>query len=146
MQTKFAIARRLMAQGIMVHIAKGQVEKVLLQIVGGKSVGTRFVPTKKVSAVKRRLAYSEGLATGSAYVDNGAEKILLSKKSASLLPVGIKKIEGNFKKGDTIEIRNEEGKKLGYGVAQYDAETASALLGKKGAQPLVHYNYLVITA
>jgi len=144
MLTKFGIARKLMAQGIPVHIVNGTREGILIEIIDGKQAGTRFVPTKKASAIKRRLAYSEGLAVGAVYVDAGAEKILLSKKSASLLPVGIKKIEGEFKKGDTIEIRNEANKKLGFGVAQYDASEAVALIGKKGARALIHYNYLTI--
>ena len=144
MLTKFAIARRLMAHGITVHIVNGKKDQSVIGVVEGKALGTRFVPTKKISAVKRRLAYSEGLAAGTVYVDKGAEKILLAKESASLLPVGIRKIEGDFKKGETIEIRNEGGKKLGFGIAQYDAETAAPLLGKKGAKALVHYNYLVI--
>ena len=146
MRGKFAIAKRLMAQGTTVHIANGKKPGVLSDVSEGRRVGTTFVPTKKTSAVKRRLAYSEGLALGAAYVDVGAEKVLLSKKSVSLLPVGVTKIEGEFKKGDTIEIRNESGKKIGFGVAQYGAETAAPLLGKKGARALIHYNYLVITA
>ncbi len=144
MRTKFTIAKRLMTHGITVYVANGTKAGVITDIAAGKAVGTTFVPTKKQSAVKRRLAYSDGLAVGSVYVDQGAEKILLSKKSASLLPVGILKLEGNFKKGDTIEIRSEAGKKLGFGVAQYGAEEARPLLGKKGASALVHYNYMVI--
>ena len=144
MLTKFGIARKLMAQGIAVHIVNGTREGILVDVVDGKATGTKFAPTKKASAVKRRLAYSEGLTMGVAYVDAGAEKVLLSKKSVSLLPVGIKRIEGDFKKGDTIEIRNAKGKKLGFGVAQYGAAEARELLGKKGAHALVHYNYLVI--
>ena len=95
--------------------------------------------------MKRRLAYSEGLSVGVVYVDAGAEKVLRSGKSNSLLPVGVRKIEGEFKKGDTIEIRNEAGKKLGYGVAQYGADEAGILVGKKGARALIHYNYMVIS-
>lgn len=144
MHTKFSIARRLMAHGVTVHIANGGQKNVLLDLAEGKQTGTRFVPTKKISAVKRRLAYSDGLAVGAVYVDKGAETVLLSKKSSSLLPVGATKIEGDFKKGDTIEIRTEGGKKLGYGVAQYGADEAATLVGKKGARALVHYNYLTI--
>ncbi|OGG52394.1 glutamate 5-kinase [Candidatus Kaiserbacteria bacterium RIFCSPLOWO2_12_FULL_53_8] len=145
MLTKFAIARRLMAHGITVHVVSGKRGHVLIDIVEGKPLGTKFVPTKKISAVKRRLAYSEGLSVGVVYVDAGAEKVLRSGKSNSLLPVGVRKIEGEFKKGDTIEIRNEAGKKLGYGVAQYGADEAGILVGKKGARALIHYNYMVIS-
>src|SRR3989344_3708837 len=76
MLTKFAIARRLMAHGITVHIVNGKKDQSVIGVVEGKALGTRFVPTKKISAVKRRLAYSEGLAAGPGDVLKGAEKKL----------------------------------------------------------------------
>ena len=71
MLTKFGIARRLMAQGITVYIVNGTRENILIDVIENKQAGTMFVPTKKASAVKRRLAYSEGLAVGAGYVDEG---------------------------------------------------------------------------
>ncbi len=144
MKTKFTIAKRLMAHGITVHIANGARANIVLDVAEGKPVGTTFVPTKKISAVKRRLAYSEGLAVGTVYVDKGAEKILTAKKSASLLPVGVVRLEGAFKKGETVEIRSEDGRKLGFGVAQYDASEAASQIGRKGGHALIHYNSMVI--
>ena len=144
MRTKFDIAKRLMAQGIATYIVDGKREKGILAVVEGQSVGTKFVPEKKLSAVKRRLAYSDGLSTGAVYVDTCAEDILRSKKSVSLLPVGITKVEGAFKKGDVIEIRAEKGTKLGFGIAEYDAGKAAELKGKKGGKELIHYDHLLI--
>ncbi len=144
MHRKFEIAKKLMAQGIAAHIANGAKKDVVEDIIEGRKIGTTFIPDKKASAPKRRLAYAEGLSAGAVYVDNRAEDILLSKKFVSLLPVGVVKVEGQFKKGDTIEIRNESGKKLGFGVAQYDAEKAKELRGRKGGRALIHYDYMFI--
>ena len=102
MHTKFAVAKKLIAQGITVHIINGRRPNSLLDLIDGKALGTKFVPAKKLPAVKRRLAYAEGLATGAVYIDKGAEKILRSKKFVSLLPVGILRAEKEFKKGDII--------------------------------------------
>lgn len=144
MLRKFEIAKRLMAQGIATHIVNGSRPGSITDIVDGNPIGTRFIPDKKLSAPKRRIAHSEGLSAGAAYVNKGAEEVLLSDKTASLLPVGIVRVEGAFKKGDTIEILNEKGTKLGYGIAQYGIEKARELVGKKGARALVHCDYLFI--
>ncbi|TSD05339.1 MAG: glutamate 5-kinase [Parcubacteria group bacterium Greene0714_7] len=144
MKRKFEIAKRLMAQGIEVFVGNGRERDVLIAVVEGDLLGTRFIPDRKLSAIKRRLSNSEGLSAGAAYVDARAEEVLLSGGFVSLLPVGITKIEGNFKKGDVIEIRNSAKKKIGSGIAQYDATKAVENCGKKGAKALVHYDYLFI--
>ncbi|MBI3573665.1 glutamate 5-kinase [Candidatus Kaiserbacteria bacterium] len=144
METKFRIAKKLMDQGIATYIINGKKEGVIATAAEGRAVGTKFIPEGKLSAVKRRLAYSEGFSTGSVYVNAGAEEILMSKKSVSLLPVGVTKIEGAFKKGDVIDIRNESGEKLGIGIAQYDAAKAEEGKGKKGGRALVHYDSMLI--
>ncbi len=129
MHTKFGIAKKLATQGIVTHIANGKRPNIIVDIVEGKIVGTKFIPKRKLSAAKRRLAFSEGLSRGIVYVNKCAQEVLLSKKAVSLLPIGIVKVEGNFEKGDVIEIRNEAKKKLGFGIAQYDSKKASASMG-----------------
>ena len=80
MHTKFGTAKKLAAQGITTHIASGKRQNTIVDLVEGKSVGTKFVPNRKLSATKRRLAYSAGLSKGVVYVNNKcAEDILLSK-------------------------------------------------------------------
>jgi glutamate 5-kinase len=61
-----------------------------------------------------------------------------------LLPIGITKIEGKFKKGDIIEVKSETGKRIGYGIAQYSADEAREYQGKKGERELIHCDYLLI--
>lgn len=144
MKRKFEIAKRLMAQGIEVFVGNGRKRNVLVEIVQGGAFGTRFIPDRKLSAIKRRLSHSEGLSTGAVYIDERAEEVLMSGGFVSLLPVGIIKVEGDFKKGDVIEIKNHIKKKIGSGVAQYDAVKALENCGKKGTKALVHYDYLFI--
>jgi len=144
MHTKFGIAKKLATQGITTHIASGRRRNTIVDVVEGKSVGTKFIPNRKLSATKRRLAYSEGLSKGAVYVNKCAQDILLSKKAISLLPVGIVKVEGEFQKSDVIEIRNEAKKKLGFGIAQYDSNKARGSMGKKKKRALVHYDYMFL--
>lgn len=145
MLTKFNIAKKLTLQGITVYFANGKRKNVLTDIISGKSIGTKFISSDKSSSVKRRIAYSEGLTKGAVYVNKVAEELLLSKiKIMSLLPVGVTKVEGDFSKGDIIEIIGESKQKIGFGVAEYSAEKAKALIGKKQSHPVIHYNQMFI--
>lgn len=145
MLTKFNIAKKLTLQGIAVHIMDGKQNNVLLDLFAGKSVGTTFVPSKKSSAIKRRIAHSEGLTRGSVQVNKNAEDLLVSRtKIMSLLPVGIVAVSGDFNKGDIIEIIGTKKQKLGFGIAEYNFEKTKELMGQQKARPVVHYNYMFI--
>ena len=54
------------------------------------------------------------------------------------------KIDGEFAKGDLLRIRDEEGKDIGLGIAQYASGPALEAMGKKGQKALVHYDYLYL--
>lgn len=145
MLTKFAIARKLISSGIGVHVVHGKRKNVLLDVMSGKQVGTVFVPQGKTSGVKRRLAYSDGLTMGAVVVNKCAGEMLVSKERAmSLLPVGVIRVSGEFKKGDVIEIQNERKERIGFGVSALDSEKVKETIGKKGAKEVVHYDYLFI--
>lgn len=145
MLTKFNIAGKLSRQGIAAYIVNGKKRNILLDLVKGARAGTKFMPQKKTSALKRRIAYSEGAAKGRVYVNKCAEDMLLSKERImSLLPIGITAVEGNFNKGDIVEIRNEEKVKLGFGIAQYGSEKIKEAAGAKNGQTFIHYNYMFI--
>lgn len=145
MLTKFGIAKKLAVQGIATYIVSGKKNNILMDLINGEKIGTKFNPQKKTSSLKRRLAYSEGIAKGAVVVNKCTKEMLLSKtKIMSLLPVGVVGVEGNFKKGDTIEIKSERGQKLGFGIAQYDFLKAKELAGKKNVKPVIHYNYMFI--
>jgi glutamate 5-kinase len=143
MLTKFNVAKKLALQGITVHFANGKRRNILTDLLDGRNVGTKFLPHHRSSALKRRIAYSEGLTKGMVQVNKCAEDLLLSKtKIMSLLPVGITKVQGDFQKGDIIEIIGE--KRLGFGIAEYDASRARELIGVKRARPVIHYDHMFI--
>lgn len=147
MLTKFNIAKKLALSGIAVHLADGKRKKVLADILSGKKVGTRFTARGRASNIKRRIAYSAGLAKGSVTVNRCAEELLTSKtKIMSLLPVGIVAVEGEFEKGDIVEIRGSSGRKLGFGIVKCGAGKAGELMGGKNGAPVIHYDHMFIDA
>ena len=66
------------------------------------------------------------------------------EQTASLLPIGIVRIEGEFEKGDLLKIMGPDGKALGLGQAKYSSGEAEKALGKKGEKALIHYDYLFL--
>lgn len=145
MLTKLAVAKKLIASGIAVYIANGKKKNAALDIMKGHSVGTKFIPSKKISGAKRRLAYSDGLTMGAVIVNERAGNMLAAKKQImSLLPVGIVRVEGEFQKGDVIEIKNISKKKIGFGVSALDSEKIRNIAGQKGGKAIVHYDYMFI--
>ncbi|NTU67416.1 MAG: glutamate 5-kinase [Chlorobiaceae bacterium] len=145
MLTKCNIAQKLSQLGITVHIANGMTPGILLSIVGGEPVGTRFLAQKPKHGVKRWIANSEGLEKGAVVINEGAIAALTShERASSLLPVGITAVEGSFSKGDIIRVCAGDGTVVGYGMAACNDEKARATLGQKGHKPIIHYDYLYI--
>jgi glutamate 5-kinase len=74
----------------------------------------------------------------------------------SLLPAGVRRIEGQFHRGDTVAIFGSDGREIARGLASYDADEArqiagrksseiEALLGYAGRAAMVHRDDLVLT-
>jgi glutamate 5-kinase len=145
MRTKFATARKLMAAGITVYLQNGKVEGGVIARIDGTQLGTTFLPSKKVSARKRKLAHGDSLARGSITVNQCLEEQLATEsKARSILPVGITKVAGSFATGDLITIKGETGNTLGCGLAKFDATEIKNHLGQKGAKAVVHYDDLFL--
>jgi glutamate 5-kinase len=147
MLTKYHIARKVADEGILVIIANGTKKNILPELAsaGEEVVCTRFLPAEKpASGIKKWIAHSEGFAKGAVCIDKGAEEVLYGTKATSILFVGVTHISGSFRKDDIIRIINEEGRQLGVGRAGYDSEKAFALIGKRNARPMIHYDYLCL--
>ena len=144
MLTKCSMANKVASMGIAVQIANGKNENIILDIFKDTPTGTLFKPKKNISSIKKWVAHSAGFVKGIVFIDEGAEKALQSNKPTSLLPVGITKIDGDFKKGDIIKISNQAGKQLGVGKAEYNSDKAVELMQKKNEKAFVHYDYLFL--
>jgi len=144
MITKSTIAHKVAKLGIAVHIANGTKENILTDLLDDNVIHTRFAPTKKASGKKKWIAHSENAATGVVQVNEGAKTVLISSKASSLLPVGVINIISDFKKGEIIKIIDENNKLVGLGLAEYGADKARELKGKKNQRALVHYDYLYL--
>jgi len=65
-------------------------------------------------------------------IDAGAARALRGGKS--LLPAGVRAIEGDFQRGDPVEIRGPEGDLLATGLVGYTADEGRKIMGVKSAE------------
>jgi glutamate 5-kinase len=116
---------------------------ILKRLMAGENVGTTVLPAKKKSNVKRWIASHTASHEGRVVVNEKLYALLKEQgRVMSLLPVGIQSAEGDFKKGDLIEIASPSGEIIGVGVARYDMKKLMDYCGKKEKPPLIHYDYL----
>ena len=64
---------------------------------------------------------------GKLIIDDGAKKAL--KNGKSLLAAGIKKVLGNFKKGEHVKVLDNKGKEFARGLSSFSSNEISKILG-----------------
>jgi glutamate 5-kinase len=134
MQTKLEAARIATTSGIIMVIAPGYEENIILKIVkmleeGTEyNLGTSFMPVLN-SLSKRKQWIGFNLPTnGSILIDKGAEEALLYK-GKSLLPGGIKVVNGNFLHGELLSVLNSAGKEIAKGLTNYSSQEIDKIKG-----------------
>ena len=143
--TKCQTSEKIASMGIPVHIANGRTKDVILRIMQEDEIGTRFPAKKVTSNFKKYMAHAYEEPKGKVVINQGAKEVLLSlEKAHSLLPVGIIRVIGNFKKGDIIRIVDERDSEVGLGLARYGHKKAKEVLGLKNQPALIHYDHLYL--
>jgi glutamate 5-kinase len=128
MASKLEAAALATGEGTTVLIAGGAEPRVLERALAGEDLGT-LIP-----AVERRRARVRHIAVGARHrgaliVNDGALRALNGAK-ASLLPIGVVGVDGNFEQGDVVEVRDGSGRVHGRGVVNYPADACRKLAGR----------------
>ena len=131
MKTKVEAGKIALGAGTNMVIATGKVMHPLRAIAEGSKVTWFIAKSDPVTAKKRWIA-GQLEPAGSLHIDAGAEKALLSGKS--LLPAGVKRVDGDFDRGDAVIIRCADGRELGRGLAAYPKDEAARIIGKKSGE------------
>lgn len=142
--TKCQTSEKIASMGIPVHIANGRTDDIILRILNNEEVGTHFPAKKLTSNFKKYMAHAYEEPKGKVVINQGAKDVLLSAKANSLLPVGITRVIGSFKKGDIIRIVDDKDHEVGLGLARYGYKKAKEVIGMKNQTPLIHYDHLYL--
>jgi glutamate 5-kinase len=128
MKTKLEAVRKVTPLGIPVIVATfHQKDPVMAALSGGGGTFFEAQPTLEARARKRRLL-PLAKTDAAIVVDIGARDAL--QKKASLLPTGIKSIQGEFKRGDCIKIVFKD-REVAIGLAEYSAAELRLIRGRK---------------
>ena len=128
MVTKLRAAEIVTSSGEMMVMAHGREPLVVTRLLKGELLGTLFLPQSRISGRKRWIAYSRP-PKGRLIVDNGARDALV-RGGKSLLPAGIRRVEGNFDYSDTVSCLTEDGVEFARGLVNYNAVDTAKLAGK----------------
>jgi glutamate 5-kinase len=153
MRSKVVAADMATAAGIVTVICSGLREGTLEAVLDGRREGTTFMPRETGhSSFKLWLKYAKP-AHGTLVVDAGAARAL-REGSASLLPVGIVEVRGEFDAGDAVEIAGETRAAIAKGICNYSAAELRQVIGMKSeavreilphaTEEAVHRDYLVV--
>lgn len=153
MLTKLSAAQIASRSGASTIIANGRQQAILKSLYEGENQGTLLNASDRLSSKKQWLAGQMHIS-GLVVIDSGAEKVL-RQAGRSLLPVGVVSFEGEFKRGELVSCRNEQGDEVARGLVNYSSEELhklkgqaseriSDLLGYGGEDELIHRDNLVM--
>jgi glutamate 5-kinase len=152
MQTKLVAAHIATQAGCAMAIAHGRVDRPL----GALETGARctwFLAAPDGRSARKRWIAGALAPLGALVVDAGAARALAAGRS--LLPAGVRTVEGSFERGDPVVVRGADGKALARGLSAYgssDAERIAghrsdeieAILGWRGRDEIIHRDDLVL--
>ncbi|MEI9964453.1 MAG: glutamate 5-kinase [Caulobacteraceae bacterium] len=126
MATKLMAARIAQHAGCATVITLGRRPAPLEAIEDGANATLIRPSTTPAAAYKSWIAGSLA-PQGALWVDAGAAAAL--RRGKSLLPAGVRKVDGRFGKGDTVVVLDSDGREIGRGLSRYDAEDAERIMG-----------------
>ena len=152
MRTKLVAARIATQAGCAMAIAVGAVDHPLQALVDGARC-TWFLPAPEGRSARKRWIAGTLQPAGHLVVDPGAVRAL--RAGRSLLPAGVRDVQGDFDRGDAVLIQDVGGTVLGRGlscyassdavrIAGHRSEEIEAILGWRGRDELVHRDDLVL--
>jgi glutamate 5-kinase len=133
MITKLEAAERAGQFGIPTVIASGTDEEVLAALVKGQATvrgetaGTFIAATKRPLGARRHWMATQRGLLGALVVDEGAVQAI--RRSASLLPRGIVRVEGRFRRGDLVSVLDTNGKEQARGIVRFDDREVERIRG-----------------
>ncbi len=137
MTSKLQAAEIAGRAGIVLAIINGTHERPITRAVE-QGIGTLFLPRRRDRSLKSWLGGRQRMA-GTLVVDAGCAAALA--RGGSLLATGITEVEGTFRRGDPVAVRDADGRVLANGLVEYSAAEVAAIKGHRSEdlEPLLGY-------
>ncbi len=151
MISKIEAARIATGAGLNLAIISGRVDSPL-SAWAASGRGTIFLANARRGARKSWLA-GRLTVRGTLTVDEGAAAALA--KGRSLLPAGVRASEGDYRRGDVVNVAGPDGTVIARGLVEYDAADAARIIGRRSEDipailgtvqrsTLVHRDHMVL--
>jgi glutamate 5-kinase len=152
MRTKLIAAQIATQAGCAMAIAIGNKPNPLAAIAKGAKC-TWFLGAPEGRSARKSWIAGHLAPAGALVIDDGAAKALA--KGSSLLPAGLRQVQGAFERGDPVDVLNLAGERIARGLVTYTSEEAAliaghrsedfeALLGFRGRDEIIHRDDLVL--
>jgi glutamate 5-kinase len=152
-RTKIAAAKLAARSASSTVIAHGLSPGIIERVIAGEAVGTLIEATQDIpdSARKRWLVGLE--RHDSLVLDEGAVAAL-GKRGNSLLAVGVRAAQGQFKRGDPVSCIDTAGREIACGLSNYShiemariagkgSDSISKMLGYTHGDEVIHRDNLI---
>ena len=133
MLTKVLAAQRAARSGAHTVIASGREPRVLLRLAEGEAIGSCLHAGAGKLAARKQWMADHLQVGGRVTVDDGAAR-RLREGGASLLPVGVVEVAGEFERGDVIAVLDQQGAEIARGLSNYAAAEARLIRRAPTAQ------------
>jgi glutamate 5-kinase len=142
MHTKLEAASKAGAAGIPTALFSGRNPVAVQALANGELHGTFFAAGRSRMQARKYWLRHAPAAPGGIQVDAGAVRALAGGR-ASLLPGGVRAVNGDFHRGDLVEIVDEQGRAIARGLSQYGAGEVKRLAGRhsRDIETVLGYSY-----
>jgi len=155
MYTKVMAAKRAARSGTATLIASGREADILPRLFAGEQQGTLLIPDLEPLTARQQWLAGHLQAKGKVVLDDGAVA-MLQNSGKSLLPIGVKSVEGRFQRGEMVVCFNQAGQEVARGLINYPIHEAQkivgqpshqieAILGYVDEESLIHRDNLVLS-
>ena len=132
MRSKLEAAKKAGNYGIPTRLVGGGVRDVVERVIAGEELGTLFIARKRLTRKKCWIAFAFK-SKGRIGIDAGAQEALLHR-GKSLLPSGIVQVEGDFSRGECVEVAAARDGVIARGIVNYSSSDIRKIKGAKSVE------------
>jgi glutamate 5-kinase len=154
MLTKVKAAKLAARSGTDTVIAEGKLSNVISRLAQGEELGTLLLANSEPVTARKQWLAGQLTVKGQLFLDEGAVKVL-QHSGKSLLAAGIKRVEGQFNRGEVVACVDTQGAEIARGLTNYgsaevvkilghNSDQIERLLGYGGEEEVIHRDNLVL--
>ncbi|HEY5648687.1 MAG TPA: glutamate 5-kinase [Nitrospiria bacterium] len=133
MRSKVKAAIKAGEYGVPTVIAGGRRTGVITEVLKGNAIGTIILPGSGKRQSRKQWIAQASRARGRIMLDEGAVEAIC-EKGRSLLPSGVKNVEGEFKAGDTVSCTDSHGREIARGLVNYPSPEVLKIKGLRSSE------------